>query len=124
MGSAKGLAVFDPVSANFRVFTSQPGNPASLSDDQVTALFQDKAGDIWIGTSDGLNQLQPGSTKMIRHYSDLNSDVALSHSFIRAILADKRGNLWIATEGAGLTGCTATPPENGCAKTSAPIKAG
>ncbi|MCB9015910.1 MAG: hypothetical protein H6541_08965 [Lentimicrobiaceae bacterium] len=102
MGSAKGLAVFDPVSANFRVFTSQPGNPASLSDDQVTALFQDKAGDIWIGTSDGLNQLQPGSTKMIRHYSDLNSDVALSHSFIRAILADKRGNLWIATEGGGL----------------------
>jgi ligand-binding sensor domain-containing protein len=101
MASTKGLAAFYPRTGTFTVFNHKPGDPASLSDDNITALYQDQKGDLWIGTSGGLNQLKTGGG--FNHYSHDNRDeFSLSNNFIRAIIADKSGNLWIATEGGGL----------------------
>lgn len=102
MGSARGLAVFDPETNAFRVFMHQSGNPAGLSDDYITALYQDKSGDVWIGTADGLNQLKNNGSTILPLKRDLQNDITLSNSFVRAILGDKAGNLWVATEGGGL----------------------
>jgi ligand-binding sensor domain-containing protein/signal transduction histidine kinase len=102
MGSARGLAVFDPKTETFRVFMKQSGNHAGLSDDYITALYQDKSGNVWIGTADGLNELKKNGSIIVHHTRNLKDNVTLSNNFIRAILGDKAGNLWVATEGGGL----------------------
>jgi ligand-binding sensor domain-containing protein/signal transduction histidine kinase len=102
VASTKGLAAFDPGTATFRVFNHNSADPASLSDDNITALYEDQKGNLWIGTSVGLNRLQAGGKGFDHFVQNTNSEFSLSNNFIRAILADKAGNLWIATEGGGL----------------------
>lgn len=102
IGSTKGLSVFDMEKKTFRIFSNHPEVSANLSDNNITALYQDYHGNLWIGTSTGLNHLETGGSGLFHYDHDFNSDVRLSNNFIRAILADKSGNLWIATEGGGL----------------------
>jgi signal transduction histidine kinase/ligand-binding sensor domain-containing protein len=102
LGSTKGLAVFDPGKKTFSVLKQNPADPASLSDNNITALHQDQQGNLWIGTSAGLHQMKKGESGFTHFKYDALSDVSLSHNFVRAILSDKSGILWIATEGGGL----------------------
>jgi ligand-binding sensor domain-containing protein/signal transduction histidine kinase len=102
IASTKGLAAFNPRTAEFRIFNHNLVDPASLSNDNITSMFQDQKGDLWIGTSDGLNQLLSGERGFRRFVHDSQNEFSLSNNFIRAILGDKSGNLWIATEGGGL----------------------
>ena len=46
---------------------NDPDDPGSLSEDTVSALYQDRAGDLWIGTFSGLNRLDPetGATERL-----------------------------------------------------------
>jgi signal transduction histidine kinase/ligand-binding sensor domain-containing protein len=58
-----------------------------------TALLEDRAGSLWIGTSAG----------GLFHYDSTNiSRVATSHARIRTITEDREGNIWVGTEGGGL----------------------
>lgn len=102
IASTKGLAVFHPKTKTFSTFNHISKDPASLSDDNIKALYQDQKGDLWIGTAGGLNQLKNGASGFIHYFNDSHSKVSLSNNFISAIIADKSGNLWIATEGGGL----------------------
>lgn len=101
-GSTSGLACYDPSAGYFEVYTHDPLNPATLSDNTVTALCQDNQGDIWIGTPRGLNRFNRQSKSFTRYISNSNDKFSLSNNFIRAILSDSPGKLWIATEGGGL----------------------
>lgn len=59
----------------------------------VTALFEDRSGTLWVGTSrDGL----------FRFKDDKLTAVAGIHHKISDILEDAEGNLWVGTDGAGL----------------------
>jgi signal transduction histidine kinase/ligand-binding sensor domain-containing protein/CheY-like chemotaxis protein len=40
------------------ILSNRPGDPLSLSNNNVNALLKDKAGNIWIGTANGLNELE------------------------------------------------------------------
>lgn len=102
IASTRGLTVFNPVTKTFRTFKHNPQDPTSLSDNNITALYQNHKGDMWIGTSRGLNQLLNGANEFIHYYNDPHSETSLSNNFISAIIADKSDNLWIATEGGGL----------------------
>lgn len=59
----------------------------------VSVLFEDRGGDLWIGTRNaGLFRYREGS--FVR--------VAVSHIEIAAIAEDREGNLWVGTMGGGL----------------------
>ncbi|TAD95063.1 MAG: hypothetical protein EAZ97_16055 [Bacteroidetes bacterium] len=79
-----------------------PQNSNSLSSNEVTDIFKDREGIIWIGTRDGFNKFDQkrGSFKQYKHQVDnLNS---LSHNNINSITEDKDGNLLICTYGGGI----------------------
>ena len=71
----------------------------SLSNNDVRALYQDKAGNIWIGTFDGLN-LYNAANKTFTHFKTYNS--GLTNNVISCIFEDSKGNLWVGTFGGGL----------------------
>ena len=61
---------------------------------QVSAIFQDRAGRLWLGAQGGLLRLD--DLKLF------TSRDGLSANDVRAITEDREGNLWIGTEGGGL----------------------
>jgi signal transduction histidine kinase len=59
------------------------------------SVFQVSGGTIWIGTDQGLFQLNQDSSMI---YRAKNENALLRHNMINAITEDKAGNLWMATD--------------------------
>jgi diguanylate cyclase (GGDEF)-like protein len=80
-----------------------PQDPNSLSDDSLLALYQDRAGVLWVGTSSaGLNKLagRPSPFEQLRENpADPGS---LASNRVTAIAEDRAGTLWVGTFDAGL----------------------
>ena len=74
-------------------------NKQGLSQNGITAIFQDRDGYMWFGTHYGLNRYDGMN---IRSFYASNSFNDLSDNTINSITQDLAGNIWIATE-QGLT---------------------
>jgi two-component system sensor histidine kinase ChiS len=75
----------------------------SISDNFIWTLFEDKSGEIWIGTnSGGLNKLDRENERFIKYKYDPKNVNSISNNNIRVIFEDSVGILWIGTEGGGL----------------------
>jgi len=66
-----------------------------LSSRQITCIFQDSKGFIWIGTQDGLNLYNANSIKIFKH--DVKNKNSIANNYIQNLCEDKNGNIWIAT---------------------------
>lgn len=88
--SSAGIACFDQKTGQFRDYNVENGK---LKNNNIYAVAQDSAGNVWVGTKGGL------------HYIDLARDTTLlyteadglSNASIAGIEIDDRGNLWIST---------------------------
>ena len=58
IGSLNGLSSFDLQTKQFINYTHSRSDPGTISDNHITALFEDKRGNILIGTENGLNMSQ------------------------------------------------------------------
>lgn len=92
-----GAAEPTPASAvRFEHFGSREG----LGAEAITALHQDRAGFIWVGTREGLFRYDGYAFRLFEHDSaDPNS---LSDNAIRTIYEDPQGMLWVGTNTGGL----------------------
>lgn len=66
-----------------------------LSNNSVNTIFQDKLGQMWFGTNNGLNKYDGNSITIYKNIPYQKS--GLSNSNILNILQDKSGLLWIST---------------------------
>lgn len=66
-----------------------------LSQSSVIAIHQDKLGQMWFGTRDGLNKYDGTSFKIFRN--NPNDSSTISNSDILAIEEDINGTIWIGT---------------------------
>ncbi|WP_026309696.1 two-component regulator propeller domain-containing protein [Niabella aurantiaca] len=81
-----------------KVFEASESDPGSLSDNFVTAFYEDARGALWIGTLNGLNRFDPVTERFTRFFADPANPYAIAHNSIRALESDPRGNLWIGTQ--------------------------
>jgi ligand-binding sensor domain-containing protein/signal transduction histidine kinase/ActR/RegA family two-component response regulator len=94
---------------------SVPGDSSSLSNDNITSLFVDHAGQLWIGTyTGGLNRMTTGAedhadSTFISYKHNPRDPNSLGHNFVYAIHEDSENLLWIATMGGGVN---SYDPEN------------
>jgi len=106
---SKGLYRYRPESGDFERFSHNPENGQSLSDNQITAIFQTSSGELWIATlGGGLNRYNPYLNAFDRFLEDdgLGFDLGY-HNIPRnpnnpPIVEDDFDQLWIATYGGGL----------------------
>jgi signal transduction histidine kinase/ligand-binding sensor domain-containing protein/ActR/RegA family two-component response regulator len=101
IGTADGLARYDGV--GFRVYRHDAVGPASLSGDDVTALFVDRDNRIWCGGEDaGLNLLDTGRREF-RHFRHGAKDTAsLGGNDVWAIGQTREGAIWVGGYAGGL----------------------
>jgi len=91
----------------FTRFEHDPADPQSLSDYDVTALYEDRAGILWVGTwTGGLNALDRQAddehARFNRYQYDPEDPQSLGKGIVWAIHEDPEGVLWVGTAGGGL----------------------
>ncbi len=113
IGTKKGLNKFvikNKSQNNFEVkfihFFSDNGDKDGLSNDDIKAIYQTSNGDLWIGTSNGLNRItskqlvkENKKLKFIKYYP---ANKKADDNNITSITEDNNGNLWIGTFGGAL----------------------
>jgi len=89
-------------------YQNDSDDPNSLSSNNVTSIYEDRSGVLWIGTGGGgLNKLVPSDrvrseVSFIRYQNDPNDPLSLSHNNVTAFFEDHLYSLWIGTNGGGL----------------------
>ena len=63
-----------------------------ITGDMVYALYEDCWGNIWAGTTDGLNCID-ANTAHVQHFTDNNG---LPDIYISAVTGDNDGNIWVS----------------------------
>lgn len=57
LSSAEGLFRINQATGVFKRYENNPENPYSLSDNSINEIVEDKLGNLWIGTFNGLNKV-------------------------------------------------------------------
>jgi signal transduction histidine kinase/CheY-like chemotaxis protein/sugar lactone lactonase YvrE len=101
IGTHDGLVRYD--SREFRVFRHEPGQPASLPANDVSALLVDRDGRLWGGgEGTGLNRYEP-ATGGFRHWLHAaDRPGSLSGNDVMAIAQDDAGAIWVGVYAGGL----------------------
>lgn len=89
--------------AKFIRFTSN-GSGNSLSNNIVTALFEDNEQRLWIGTlGGGLDQYDQFRNRFINFKNDPDNESSITKNEVLSVFQDRSGNIWIGTHlGRGL----------------------
>lgn len=84
-----GLSCYDPVTNKFKQYIKRHNDASSLPSMDVRVVYEDKRGDILVGTMDGFCWLD---TKTDKFTTDINKDI---NNYCRTIMEDNSGNYWI-----------------------------
>lgn len=104
--SPDALRRFDPRTGAFEKFPFFPDNDISrIERNTFPTLFQDRRGNIWVGTSEGLWRFDATQKTFKKFQNNRKNPGSLSHDLIKCIAEDPARPerfLWIGTGGGGL----------------------
>jgi signal transduction histidine kinase/ligand-binding sensor domain-containing protein len=96
-----GLNFYDRKKDRFAHYENDHADTNTISSNFTTCLFEDSKGNLWAGSSEGLDRLDKSTGKFIHYrHSDKNKK-SLSQSYVQYIFEDHAHNLWVGTS-AGL----------------------
>lgn len=99
VGTREGLLQIDSRTDTVTPFLHDPGDPASLSHNNVFALVETEPGILWIGTEHGANRLEVETGHLVRYEHDPAQQNTLCANLVTALTVDARGTLWLGTQG-------------------------
>jgi PAS domain S-box-containing protein len=89
---------FDRITKTFTRYEYDPANPDGFINTYgVRAIYEDRAGDLWLGTYTGLVHFDRDTETFTQYRPDPENPHSLSHDFVWSIYEDPAGILWIAT---------------------------
>lgn len=86
---SRGLDVYNIKTKELRNYHSSSEDINTLDDDCIFSLFKTTSGDIYVGTTKGLNKYNP-------HYDNFTRIISDSIAFVYDIREDSYRNLWLA----------------------------
>ena len=100
LGTFYGIVQFDKTTGRTIEYQFDPEDFRSISrnsiSNNITALYEDTSGLLWIGTKGGgLYLYKPRSNKILHYTYDPNHPNSLSYPSVRGIYEDKNGILWV-----------------------------
>jgi two-component system sensor histidine kinase ChiS len=95
-----GLNRFDRTTEQFSAYLTDNTDPSTISGNAVTIIYEDRDGEIWVGTYNGLNRFDRETERFIRYQTTADPS-SLVNNGVLSIHQDHNGTLWIGTS-AGL----------------------
>jgi signal transduction histidine kinase/ligand-binding sensor domain-containing protein/CheY-like chemotaxis protein len=100
-GSGNGLHKYNINKEILHTYYSKEDDSSSLSHNYVLCLYRDSYGNLWIGTSKGMNLFNEKDETFTRYYPAADKD-NMHAGEVRSVLEDKNHGLWIGTRYQGL----------------------
>jgi signal transduction histidine kinase/ligand-binding sensor domain-containing protein/CheY-like chemotaxis protein len=95
-GTSDGLYKYDGYT--LKPYRHERGNPNSVADDSIAALYKDRDGSLWIGSRfGGLDRLDPSRDTFTDFRHEPGNPGSLSSDYVNCIYRDHSGQLWIGT---------------------------
>lgn len=107
-GTVSGLLVIDITNYKKILYRGNRRGNQTFSQDQISNVYKDKRGLIWLGTNDGLTIWN--QKKDTLYY--FNNESGLCDNSIKGITEDNFNNIWVPTSN-GLSILTVRPASNG-----------
>ncbi|MFT7773992.1 two-component regulator propeller domain-containing protein [Roseateles sp.] len=73
-----------------------------LTDQRIMVLARGAAGELWVGTRNGLNRVDPIGNGVVRYPAGPTQPRGLSAGFVTALMLDAEGRLWVGSYGGGI----------------------
>lgn len=89
VGTAYGVQIYNPETDNF----SSWNNLNTLS----RQIYEDKSGDIWIASSDGLYRYQTSNESLVRYQKQSDDPNSIGNNDITSVFESSSGQIWITT---------------------------
>ncbi|CAN5361114.1 two-component regulator propeller domain-containing protein [soil metagenome] len=98
LGTAGGLQQVDTRTGEVVTYRPNPNVPSGLSNDQVRAVYRDRAGTLWLGTDGGINQPVGSAAKFssVQIMPVSGPDPPLENS-VTALIQDRTGMIWMGS---------------------------
>jgi diguanylate cyclase (GGDEF)-like protein len=78
-------------------FVTYAAGAHGLSNGSVSAIADDGAGGLWVGTGGGLDHLDPNTGSIVQLRHTARGPDSLPNDSVNALLLDREGNLWVGT---------------------------
>ena len=95
LGTRQGLFVIDELDKPFRFFDHLPDDPGSLSSNDISEIYEDSQGRIWVGTLDGVSLWLPEQQSFRRYF--LDEERNRLHKVVFSIFEDSEKRIWIGS---------------------------
>ena len=100
VGSRDGLLLFDGQSV--RTFEYDTSDSASISDNAIRAVYEDRKGDLWVGTVAGMNRMDPRDGSFRRLPAGGTGRRRAVPPLVKALAPGRPGRMWVGTHDDGL----------------------
>lgn len=97
-----GLHVFNLATGTRTDAVYNPADRQSIGSNQIRVVAEDRSGNIWIGTDNGVARFNRRSWQLRYIQHDPLSAASLSGKVVRSIWKEPSGDLWAGTEAKGL----------------------
>jgi ligand-binding sensor domain-containing protein/signal transduction histidine kinase len=92
-----GLDRFDHITQTYTRYQKQPNQKDGLVSDLINVIIEDRDQTLWIGTRDGLANLDTKTGKFSQFVHDPQDNSSLSHNDVRVLYLDSKSSLWVGT---------------------------
>ena len=80
-----------------------PNSVKSIGSEEVSKIYEDSEGHVWIATvGGGLNRFDRETKRFVHYRHKPDRPTSLGHDQVRTVLGDSHDNLWIGTDKGGL----------------------
>ncbi len=100
VATSLGVCKFNP---NTKTFTTINSSNSLIKNSNTRIVYQDKLGQYWFGTEEGLYQYdnESGDLKEYRHHKD--NPKSITNDWVVTMTEDLEGFLWLGTFGGGIS---------------------
>lgn len=94
-GTEDGLNRYDGY--KFKVYRNDPNDPKSIRSNYIQTIYEDRLGNIWVGTLGSLSLYNRNSDSFSTFEVVEKDPTSMSNKSVTSIFEDKQGNLWVGT---------------------------